>query len=294
MKTNFLFLLLLFPLMTFGQQFESIVDTTKLWSHMLVSPSWGGPPPNTATTNFVKFTTDTMPGSVQYKKVLSASDSAHLAWTLAGLIREDATGKVYYRNVQDTSEWLLYDFGAQVGDTVPVNISATVHVDMLVDSIDSVYIYNRFRKRILFENCYESWIEGIGSTCGMLESGHSNLVGAQDFLLCFYKNDTLLYSDSQFSFCYYNNVGLPETEETKVRLYPNPVSGTSVLSIENKFAMEHAIVEIYSIAGEKLRVMNINPDGKMIIDGSAFASGIYIYRLIIPDAEIVAGKFVVE
>lgn len=293
MKTKLLFILLFSQLASFGQQTEKLVDTTKLWSHLYMTPSPGGPPPHTMTSDYIKFSQDTLVGFNYYKKVLRSTDTNHLTWTYLGIIREDSTDKIYYQGLQDSIERLLYDFNAQVGDTITINNG--VISELVVDSIDSIFVYSKFLKRIIFQNS-EIWIKGIGSLCGVLQSGRSSIVGTLDELLCYYKNDTLEYSNLYYTNCYYNNVGVADFEKNKItiNLFPNPVTETSVFIIENNQDQDHYIMEIYTTIGARIRTMTINKGDKTFINKADFASGLYIFRLITPKSSIVTGKFEIE
>jgi hypothetical protein len=85
-----------------------------------------------------------------------------------GFILQDSL-KIYHRNLSENSEQLLYDFDLQVGDMLPLT-KINFMDNLLVSSIDSVWVLDSWRKRIYF-NQGASWIiEGIGHNAGFLES----------------------------------------------------------------------------------------------------------------------------
>lgn len=95
--------------------------------------------------------------------------------TLAGLIREDLSGrKVYWRNVSTvlcpddpTDEILLYDFALSVGDTLEsCALGATDTV--VVTAINLANVYGTERRVFELSTGFEL-IEGIGFTSGLLE-----------------------------------------------------------------------------------------------------------------------------
>jgi hypothetical protein len=113
----------------------------------------------------------------------------------AGLIRQDTLQKkVYYRyNNRDT---LLYDFTLEIGDTVKSFLSnGDFFQPDVVLSIDSVLIGNSYRKRWLTNQTYQIYyIEGIGSTFGLLEPSMGGIVcPPSPQLRCFSQNSTVLY-----------------------------------------------------------------------------------------------------
>ncbi len=290
MKKLILIVLLFSPLFSIGQQTEKLVDTTKLWSHLYMTPSLGGPPPHTMITDYIKFSSDTLASFNHYKKVLIASDSNHISWSLIGLIREDTTGKVYYKGLQDMSERLFYNFNAQVGDTVL--IINNLNFKMVVDSIDSVYIYDKFRKRLIFQT-QEMWIEGIGSFCGILQSGRSFIVGTSDYLLCYYENANLEYNNPNYLNCYYNNVGVPEFEKNKKRITisPNPFSTSTAISFDKTY--QTLDLSIIDLQGKIIQQKFYHDSNKINLDRAGIATGFYFLRVSLDGKYVETKKVVV-
>lgn len=293
MRIKLLIILLFSQFMALGQPSDLLVDTNKIWSHLHISPDLGDPPPHTWTTDFIKFGQDTIINLNHYMRVFHALDSNHLSWSLIGFIREDSTSKVFYKSLLGSGERLLYNFNVQVGDTVTIQNGLTL--DLVVDSIDSIFVYNKYRKRILLQ-WNEVWINGIGSMCGVLQSGFGGITGSIDMLLCYYENDTLKLTNQYFPECYYNNVGINEIDknEINVMLYPNPVVGTSLFMIEGNPDKEYFVLEIYSIIGTRLKSIIINNERQVLIRKSDFSSGLYFYKLTTSKSEIKTGKFEIE
>ncbi len=94
-----------------------------------------------------------------------------------------------------------------------------IHLDFYpfeanVVDIDSVFIEpaNQYRKRIKLSgpNPYpyyeEYWIEGMGSTAGLIHSGcqmGSYTGSAMYTLLCYYESDELIYDNPDYPVCFY-------------------------------------------------------------------------------------------
>lgn len=288
MKSKLLILSLLSFMISYGQQYERIVDTTKLWSTLYQSAL----PYTIFKTNYSKFSGDTVIGSDHFMKIYQSTDSLQLNYVETAYIREDSTHKVYYRNLQGTHTYLIYDFNAEVGDTITI----WGHPSMIVDTVDSVYIGNAFRKRIHFSYWGgESWIEGIGSMRGVLGGWWVGAIGGGEQLLCYFENNILKYHNPGYVTCYYDYVGINESERPAIRvtILPNPVVSTSVLRIESILDKEY-ILEIYSIHGERIKTCVIQKNIKVFIHKSDYASGLYMYRLITSSSEVITGKFIVE
>ena len=287
--------MVLFSLLSYGQtSSEFLVDTNKLWSN-LFDTFTGGPPPYYKTTSYVKFSGDTVINSVNYKKVLSTTDSLQNNFIVGGYIREDSTHKVFYYNPMSSTTRLLYDFNAEVGDSV--DVGWYLPMPLVVDTIDSVFVYDRYLKRMVlsFQGMSgEIWIEGIGSLCGIFNGGCNFITGTRHELLCYFENDTLKYSNPDYPYCYYNTVGIDkhENDGIQVDLFPNPVTSFSTFNIYG-YKNKECVLEIFNATGQKTNNFLINDD-KLIINRRDFSPGIYFYRLITPDGEFVNGKFVVK
>jgi len=291
MKTRLLFFFLLTQIFTYGQVSEMLVDTNKVWSNLFQNAP-GGPPPYHWTTTFIRFSNDTLIGPNHYKKIWGTTDSLQLNYSAMGFIREDLSHKVFFRNVNDSIDRLLYDFEAVVGDTVIVPGPTS----LIVDSVESIFIHDRNVKRMVLSanGCSgEQWIEGIGSLNGVLNPGTECIVGTRNDLLCFYKNDTLNYSNPNFGACYYSTgINTFEPNKIKVSLSPNPVSASSTLTIEG-ILRDQFTLQILDVRGKTIQTVPVK-NQQVCIQNRDFAPGIYFYRLISSGKETAAGKFIVE
>ncbi len=81
---------------------QTIVDSGKLWSDMYFHYSTF-----TSTTEFIKFSSDTIIEGINYKKVEMSTDENHTVWEFHGYARETTDKKVYYRLDALHSEKLL-------------------------------------------------------------------------------------------------------------------------------------------------------------------------------------------
>lgn len=291
MKTKLLILFLLSYTISYGHQYESLVVTNKLWSTLYESYQY---PVFTQKTSFDKFSGDTLIGSHHFMKVFEAKDSLQQNYVELGYVREDTAHKVFFRNLHDTTIFLMYDFNAHVGEYLIIWGQTLV-----VNTIDSIYIYDHYMRRFVltpqFGGPQEIWIEGIGSMYGLMRSGTSSTVGASYYLLCYFENSIIKYHRSGYSKCYYDYVGInePEPDKVSVSIIPNPVTSTSVLNIESKQEREY-LLEIYSILGGTINTFVIPKTKQAYIHKSDYARGLYMYRLRADDSKVMVGKFVVQ
>ncbi|MCQ2608124.1 MAG: T9SS type A sorting domain-containing protein [Bacteroidales bacterium] len=139
-----------------------------------------------------------------YTSVKSSSDSEEQS--LLGYMRQDGE-KYYFNPIGIEEEFLLYDFSLQKGEQVEIieesvwknslyiSLKKDVGDDIFYHSVSDVSIYmdksGLERKQITLDNG-EIWIEGIGSTKGLLHSC-SSITGSGTTLLSYSENNTQLY-----------------------------------------------------------------------------------------------------
>lgn len=212
MKTLLVTILVLFSsLFAFCQNPYQIVDSTKQWNTVYVG-FWSFMVAHCSTASY-QFHDEVQMGEHTYLKVWEATDPLQSEWLNIGYIREDTTtGKVYYGT---NEEGMLYDFNLMEGDSVLISNSYLDFIDVLMicDSIDTININGNPRQRYHFtpgfgfDEYIETWIEGIGSEFGVLNSGYlaAQLAGGISELLCHYQDDELVYQSPKFDSCYYDD-----------------------------------------------------------------------------------------
>jgi hypothetical protein len=105
-----------------------------------------------------------------------------------GAVRFGDDRKVY--RAIGNSESVVYDFTAQVGDTLGPGVVYDVEVDSLTN-LKTIYFhpYDRYEDKYI-EYATVEWIEGVGSTDGFLLAIDYGTVGGPSFyLLCAYRDD---------------------------------------------------------------------------------------------------------
>lgn len=208
---TFVFLFFTFLGQLFNQPIYELVDTTKSWNTMSMGfITWGVAVCGGTETN--KFFNSEFFNGHMYRKVYEKSDSTQTDWNEVGLIREDTLSKrIYYSNGYDP-EGLLYDFNITVGDTVHVENSYCQFSSYLIcSSIDTVIVAGEPKRKFYFQAYYpnrdtvdETWIEGVGSLYGVLNSGlgASGICGGTNVLLCCRQNGTIIYHNTVYNSCY--------------------------------------------------------------------------------------------
>jgi hypothetical protein len=278
MKTKSFLLLqiaMLVTLFSAAQNQWNIVDSHAKWS--VITDNQGN-----FDTHFIRFSEeDTLIEGQAYRKIYSTYSQFEVDWEpMDYFIREDiATRKVYMRDI-DGYEGMLYDFSAELGDTVTIwNVISGPTIKYRVISVDSIYIYDALRKRYQFEfltwPANDTWIEGIGSLDhGILYSGYYN-TSPWYFLLCYKYDDILYYMDPDYSECYYPYVGQEEIiDDEAISIFPNPASSFITIHTKEGNPIEETI--IYNHLGQKALVaVPVNNT----VDVSGLRPGIYFIEV---------------
>ena len=225
--------------------------------------------------------------NINYKKYKLTNDSIVTTGNFYALVRQDSNNKqIFTIRSGETKESILYDFSLSVNDTTSVfPLSFPYHsgpISVIVDSIDSVKIGSEYRRRLKISGVNENtgfaeyWIEGIGSTMGLFNSGITGIVVFDvryGVLLCFEENGVLLYRDSNANTCYQSpTIGLAESViKNQIVFFPNPV--ISSFTIESNDEIQ--LFRTYSMTGKLFEQRKCHK--KLIeVDVTDYPSGVYL------------------
>jgi hypothetical protein len=233
---------------------------------------------------------DTIIDSIQYHKIYKENDSLFNSSNSLyfGGIREQSK-KIYYRFLNCSHEVRLYDFSKSVGDTIQNLFTEfdlcnpeTIYDSII--SIDSILIGSNYRKVFNLSGANTTWIEGIGSTYGLLNEVEAvPTCSCSWYLVCFQQNDTVKYLNPNFSTCFPTITGIPNyIVKNYFNVYPNPVVDNITIESSQK-----ATEEILNIQGQTILQQTVQ-QGKTDIDISGLAKGVYILRLCSNDKTEVA------
>jgi hypothetical protein len=225
--------------------------------------------------------------------------------TLDCFIREDLSKKVFVKypagpNI-DTSEYLLYDFGLQVGDTVSIKlrhyITDSVY-QFTVTSKDSVDLGDGYRAHWFLQLAGSSfwycgafgmeWYEGIGTFWGVMyneipENGCDD--GGYEGS-CFWNRGTYIIGGT---YCDYST-GIKEISDPVITFLPNPLTDIS----EIKFPPEYDLIEIYNSLGDLVFSKKIKNESQLFFHNNNLPSGPYICLLTKADGTFSCQKFIIQ
>lgn len=242
---------------------------------------------------------DTLISGKHYSKLFySQSGTYDTSYFVCG-IREDSTKKVWYSGLRnscppcyylnyegDTSEYLLYNFGMNIGDTITlynpnmITSNSNPYSKVLTDTSSQFFatklrkVYHCNNMGNLFDN---NFLEGVGSVEGIL----APLM--EDFeifntMLCFngYVN---IFTGSTWEILFggpspcLTELAIDENETNQINLnsfYPNPSNG--IIYLKNNTTK----VKIFSASGQF--IYESNKLDKKQLDLSFLTKGMYIIK----------------
>ena len=286
--TIFALLLMTRSVAVYAQEYVPIIQEGNVWNTLDVTVSMY----NTYYNNIIWFSGDTIIDDVRYAKLMGITDGD--APHLFSLLRED-DGKVWER-LNNQREILLYDFTANVGDTLRCGLWADEYYYYIVDSISMEHIGGVDRKMLWFGLEYtwfhptaaETWIEGIGSDLGLLYSESAGICGAYYCTLCFHQNDELIWQNPNYDDCTFDAVG-ENSFANEIFVCPNPAK--DLLNINFADDNECQSVEIYSLDGRLLISQN---DIFETINIANLTPGLYLIKVRMNDGKEFSEKIVVK
>jgi hypothetical protein len=310
-----LFFLLFITLQAFSQEYQYVPfpKTGAFWSERFYSHDEFDDE-KTMNECFAVNGEDTIINDHTYTKVYYFQDSVFdksTAYCIGG-IREDSLKQVYYIGEQihqlkpqlqyqeSGVEIMLFDFGIEVGDTImEINSDAPREANLFVSRIDTIELGGVLRKQFFFK-WYDdshwgfSWIEGVGSTRGLLFVSGVIPYSFNNRLRCFFQDGELVYHNSEYDECFGDFVGVEDLELQKgnVIVQPNPV--VNDLVVFNFRGCLIKFISIYNNSGSLVDSYAVNNSESVSLNFSQQNSGVYYYKAFTLAGEFVSGKFILR
>ena len=270
---------------------QSFISESKLWSNLFHGTEYGSP----YESFYIKMTGDSVISDQSYCKVYRSDDSLHLHWFFEGLIRETDTGTVYYRDIENATESLLYDFGLEELDSIQAMDGENFY--FYVDSVKTkpFGIYNELKKHIYMSRNHrynsDIWIEGVGSIFGVLTDLSFHLtVGEGRSLLCFIENDSLKYVSTNSCFItgtYTFSKHIDHIEPIKV------INNAGELIImQNGTQHVKVNIRIFDLNGRQLFIREVSEMDIFSLNTSDLNTGLYIFLIQVGEF-FTSGKFLI-
>lgn len=268
-------------------QGQYIIDTNRTWNVLERDAA--------AQTKCYKFDKDTMVEGRRYKELRYSLSEWYKpeASSFAGLIRE-SEGQVYIR-YRTNEEFLLYDFTLEQNDTVNLGfLNGETNLLLVCDTISVMEIDSIERKVLHMQPLDQTvtvpqlWVEGMGSTHGIVDVGRTQVFGNESALLCFkdIQKDSILWQ-STLGFCYFSNARKMNTivfqeresrrkEKSKEQGPSNQVSKTE-WKVNSNLGNSGMKLKIYDDAGNLVESRLIRKEKDLTFD--KLESGFYMIQL---------------
>lgn len=190
--------------------------------------------------------------------------------------------KMYALNIPAISgpcngDSLLYDFGLNVGDTLPTTcINPASSTIFKVTAIDSINTLNGWMRRFKLNggNTFDL-IEGMGYKNGLIELMPPNVVSCGWNLQCYSQDNTSYYPSNGPSCMLTTTIQENKDQAQKPVVYPNPSSGVYKIY----FTESDAKIEVRNVIGQLLQ-SHLAQSNTFEIDLSKETSGVYILNCI--------------
>ena len=269
-------------------QFDALPDSDAGWTVSF----WIGPgyPYEGYFYAYDDLSPDTLIGGDMYKK-LNVTNTFGLT-NYGGAMRDNELGQVYFCEPGSSVPALLYDFDVWPGDTL-LDVFGLYPQDLRVYAVDTITINGTARRRVAVECLGLSgptgiyWIQGIGSTQGLLQTVACGSVSGIGELVCMTANDTVQWGPNVGGVgdCALA-LGVADAERT-VALSLHPVPAEDRLFVQG--AMPGARLEVLGPDG-RIGLASTAPQGPL--DISALVTGVHVLRVTDVDGQVRTARFV--
>ena len=317
MKKLLLITFILLPAFIKAQQYVPFPDSNAVWSEYCSQWEEYYPPPYPYYYRYILKNNDTLVNSKTYHTIFyslidSSFYSTDTSLKYAGGIRE-SNKILYYLPKDSTTEYILYDFSKHKGDTIVYKYSVFAQyygewpVDtLIITNTDSIQLLDgtyRMRDSLEFLNngytspCFDFlWIEGIGSTWGLLtpvgDIPTKDLDGRHS-LLCFKKDTDIIYHVGNNNDCYPITNSINEVAENNLKcsVYPNPFSTETTLEIDKTF--KDAILTVYNSFGQNVKLIKNISGQTMTLHRDNLPGGLYFIQLVQDNKTFATDKIII-
>ena len=220
----------------------------------------------------------------EYYEVLSSDFEEGGNWKPTGIYLRYADHRFWYAN--NTEEFVIFDFTLNVKDVFHTPFGP----QLIVASVDTIVLENGESRRRLGLTCDEDdpisiyWIDDLGSTTGIANHQYACVFDYGAALLCYWRNDTLLYDNPEFGSCWENTISTEELRLANISYYPSPVGDELQITDPDQHISD---IKIFDIKGQLFF------DGKDLkIETSRFAPGLYTVQFNLKDGRSITEKII--
>lgn len=230
-----------------------------------------------------------------------------------GFLKEDsATRKVYIKYdlnfFGDSSDILLYDFNAAIGDSISIKVlnhtkTSFISEKSVVVSIDSIPTNAGFRKAIRLrfmrnfmetgtDTLYMAWVEGVGSLINPIynELCDNCYSGKLVMLSCFSVGGNLLITNP-FGPCYTAPQSIGKIDAPKITIYPNPVRSLDDVEIISSAPIMN--IMLYNLLGQLVFTKPYPEQNAITLHTGIGNKGMYNYIIEHKERGFTTGKILI-
>lgn len=235
------------------------------------------------STSVLKFDEIFVKNDTSYANVTETADSSFLNWKTIGQIQE-SNQKVFFKPILSDSLYLIYDFNLETNYTFNISdLTHTLTFHAKIETVDTINIGGEYRKRYIFANLNEVWIEGIGSLQGLLHKG-LGFSGVKYELGCYTENGNIIYHNPTYPTCFYTTDIKTSSDYSK-----------TLFVAKGKFSIlqkKGAKFQLFDIHGVKILDRSIDSDFYSI-NTYMLQSGVFLFRIADSDLTII-GKLYID
>ena len=234
------------------------------------------------------------------------------------MYREDTLNRKVYAKAlepnyynQDTTEYLLYDFSLNLGDSVLINwhntydLNSTVPRYLHCTGIDSVECIDGYHKRLKMEffetpywnyfnfQNYDYWTEGVGSSFGIFYFIPLGIgFWGDQFLYCFFAADYPI-NPIYGLYCYFFVQGTADkTIRLNMNFFPNPATSGQPIYVKYNASIKEVLIT--DINGRFIGQLQNVSGGTYTMPSEINTEGIYILSIMDNLGNIFHQKIIIQ
>lgn len=259
------------------------LDSTYRWTEVQYYPLG-----YSSFTHTMSSTPTVMNGQTYYQ-VLSSSLPEGGQWhNETWLFLRYENQKLYAGYIND--EIMVFDYSLDVMDT----FYAEGAPSFVVLSVDSIELENgEYRKRLRTRCTDDSawgdwpvdWIEGLGSTAGIVQYSSMCAFDSGSELLCIWKDGDRIYTNPDLDSCWLHPVHTKDLDVLNIQVNPNPVGTTIYISDPEMHVTEAEVYDLFGRCVSKTKET-------LTIAADQLHPGYYVLVLHLKDGQRVSSLFI--
>jgi len=200
----------------------------------------------------------------------------------------------------DKKEYLLYDYTINIGDTVWLGLFTAnqTSIDTIAYVLKKENIYNQFglnMRQLVLESSQKelspfptlNWIEGVGAEEHPFYPLAYSDKSEEDYsyeLLCFRKDESLVYQNTKWNDCDINTTGIINIEESEITIAPNPFHNQLKISSIKQIINQ---IKVLDITGSiVLQVYSFDSKEIILYMNESLPTGMYLFQIFTNDEMI--------